>query len=85
VAGAWRIIVLHLVPYSIGVIPVSATFTSVTAILILPALSFLGFALPPPHAPWGTMLTNGLNHPTGGGGNQSSAGQSLLMESLLTP
>jgi peptide/nickel transport system permease protein len=50
VPGGWRIIVLHLAPNSIGVILVSATFTNVTAILILPAPSFLGFGLPPPHA-----------------------------------
>jgi len=61
-AGGWRIIVRHLVPNSIGVILVNATFTIADAILILSALSFLGLGLPPPHADWGTMLTNGLNY-----------------------
>jgi peptide/nickel transport system permease protein len=53
----WR----HLVPNSIGVIIVTATFTVADSILMLSALSFLGLGLPPPHADWGTMLTNGLN------------------------
>jgi len=61
-AGGWRIIVRHLVPNSIGVILVNATFTIADAILILSALSFLGLGLPPPHADWGTMLSNGLNY-----------------------
>jgi peptide/nickel transport system permease protein len=61
-AGGWRIIVRHLVPNSVGVILVNATFTIADAILILSALSFLGLGLPPPHADWGTMLTNGLNY-----------------------
>jgi peptide/nickel transport system permease protein len=61
-AGGWRIIVRHLVPNSVGVILVNATFTIADAILILSALSFLGLGLPPPHADWGTMLSNGLNY-----------------------
>jgi peptide/nickel transport system permease protein len=61
-ACGWRIIVRRLVPKSIGVILVNATFTIADAILILSALSFLGLGLPPPHADWGAMLTNGLNY-----------------------
>jgi peptide/nickel transport system permease protein len=61
-AGGWRIIVRHLVPNSVGVILVNATFTIADAILMLSALSFLGLGLPPPHADWGTMLSNGLNY-----------------------
>jgi peptide/nickel transport system permease protein len=51
----------HLVPNAIGVIIVNATFSVADAILALSTLSFLGLGLPPPHADWGTMLTNGLN------------------------
>ena len=58
----WRIIVRHLVPNAIGVIIVSATFTIADAILMLSTLSFLGLGLPPPHADWGTMLSDGLNY-----------------------
>lgn len=53
----WR----HLLPNAIGVIVVNATFTIADAILYLSTLSFLGLGLPPPHADWGTMLSNGLN------------------------
>lgn len=55
-----RIAVRHLVPNAIGVIIVNATFSIADAILALSTLSFLGLGLPPPHADWGTMLTNGL-------------------------
>jgi peptide/nickel transport system permease protein len=57
-----RILVRHLVPNAIGVIIVNATFTIADAILTLSALSFLGLGLPPPHADWGSMLSNGLNY-----------------------
>jgi peptide/nickel transport system permease protein len=56
-----RIMMRHMVPNAIGVIIVSATFSVADAILALSTLSFLGLGLPPPHADWGTMLTNGLN------------------------
>jgi peptide/nickel transport system permease protein len=57
-----RIMLRHLVPNAVGVILVNATFTIADAILTLSALSFLGLGLPPPHADWGTMLSNGLNY-----------------------
>jgi peptide/nickel transport system permease protein len=61
-AGDGRIVLRHLVPNAIGVIVVNATFTIADAILTLAALSFLGLGLPPPHADWGTMLSDGLNY-----------------------
>jgi peptide/nickel transport system permease protein len=57
-----RILIRHLVPNAIGVIIVNATFTIADAILTLSALSFLGLGLPPPHADWGSMLSDGLNY-----------------------
>jgi peptide/nickel transport system permease protein len=57
-----RILSRHLVPNAIGVIIVNATFTIADAILTLSALSFLGLGLPPPHADWGSMLSDGLNY-----------------------
>jgi peptide/nickel transport system permease protein len=57
-----RIVMRHLVPNAVGVIIVNATFTISDAILTLSALSFLGLGLPPPHADWGTMLSNGLDY-----------------------
>jgi peptide/nickel transport system permease protein len=56
-----RIMWRHMVPNAIGVIIVNATFSIADAILALSTLSFLGLGLPPPHADWGTMLTNGLD------------------------
>jgi peptide/nickel transport system permease protein len=50
------------VPNAVGVIIVNATFTIADAILTLSALSFLGLGLPPPHADWGSMLSDGLNY-----------------------
>jgi len=52
----------HLMPNSISVIVVNATFQIADAILILSALSFLGLGLPPPAATWGGILSNGLNY-----------------------
>jgi peptide/nickel transport system permease protein len=60
--GNSRIMLRHLVPNAIGVIIVNATFTVSDAILTLSALSFLGLGLPPPHADWGSMLSDGLNY-----------------------
>ncbi|MBC3839664.1 ABC transporter permease [Streptacidiphilus sp. 4-A2] len=61
-ATRWRVMLRHLLPNSIGVIIVSATFTISDSILALSTLSFLGLGLPPPHADWGTMLSDGLNY-----------------------
>jgi peptide/nickel transport system permease protein len=60
--GSTWIVFRHLMPNAIGVIVVNATFTIADAILTYAALSFLGLGLPPPHADWGTMLSNGLNY-----------------------
>jgi peptide/nickel transport system permease protein len=57
-----RVVLRHLVPNAVGVIVVNATFTIADAILTYAALSFLGLGLPPPHADWGTMLSDGLNY-----------------------
>jgi peptide/nickel transport system permease protein len=57
-----RILIRHLVPNAVGVIIVNATFTIADAILTVSALSFLGLGLPPPHADWGSMLSDGLNY-----------------------
>lgn len=61
-ASRRRVVLRHLLPNAIGVIIVSATFTIADAILALSTLSFLGLGLPPPHADWGTMLSDGLNY-----------------------
>src|SRR5262249_4748530 len=58
----WRIVMRHIVPNSIGVIVVNATFQVADAILLLAVLSFLGLGLPPPAASWGGILSDGLNY-----------------------
>jgi peptide/nickel transport system permease protein len=59
--GSFRIVFRHLIPNTIGVVVVNATFQVADAILIVAALSFLGLGIPPPAANWGGMLTEGLN------------------------
>jgi peptide/nickel transport system permease protein len=55
-------VVRHIVPNAIGTIVVQATFSVADAILLLAALSFLGFGPPAPGANWGQMLSDGLNY-----------------------
>ncbi|MHB8190199.1 MAG: ABC transporter permease [Ferrimicrobium sp.] len=57
-----RIILRHIVPNTIGVVVVQATFTVANAILLLATLGFLGFGLSPPAADWGSMLSGGTNY-----------------------
>ncbi|MBN2122759.1 MAG: ABC transporter permease subunit [Deltaproteobacteria bacterium] len=57
--GDWRIIFRHMVPNAIGPVLVSATIGIATAILTEAGLSFLGFGVPPPHATWGNILSDG--------------------------
>ncbi len=61
-SGSARIVLRELVPNAVGVIVVNAPFTIAGALLTYAALSFLGLGLPPPHADWGTMLSNGVNY-----------------------
>jgi peptide/nickel transport system permease protein len=56
-----RIIFLHMIPNAVAPVLVSATIGIATAILTEAGLSFLGFGVPPPHATWGNILSNGKN------------------------
>lgn len=58
----WQVISRHLVPNSVGIIVVNATFQIANAILMLAVLQFLGFSIPPPTPSWGTMLSTGINY-----------------------
>jgi peptide/nickel transport system permease protein len=58
----WRIIFRHMVPNAIGPVLVSATIGIAGAILTEAGLSFLGFGVPPPHATWGNILSDGKNY-----------------------
>jgi peptide/nickel transport system permease protein len=57
--GNFRIIFRHMMPNAIAPVLVSATIGIATAILTEAALSFLGFGVPPPHATWGNILSDG--------------------------
>ena len=56
-----RIIGRHIIPNAIGTIVVFATFQVATSILLLAALGYLGFGVPPPGTDWGSMLSNAVN------------------------
>jgi len=55
------ILARHMIPNTLGISVVTATFAIADSIYALSALSFLGIGPPPPFTDWGTMLTNGLN------------------------
>jgi len=54
-----RIIFRHIMPNALGPVLVSATIGIASAILTEAGLSFLGFGVPPPHATWGNILSDG--------------------------
>jgi peptide/nickel transport system permease protein len=54
-----RIIFRHMMPNAMGPVLVSATIGIAYAILTEAGLSFLGFGVPPPHATWGNILSDG--------------------------
>lgn len=51
-----RVIVFHVLPSTVGVVAVAATFGIARAILTEASLSFLGAGVQPPAASWGNML-----------------------------
>lgn len=55
-SSAWRIILRHMVPNSIGVIIVNTTFSIAAAILLESALSFIGFGVRPPELSLGFLI-----------------------------
>jgi peptide/nickel transport system permease protein len=58
----FRIIFRHMIPNAVAPVLVSATIGIASAILTEAGLSFLGFGVPPPHATWGNILSNGKNY-----------------------
>ena len=61
-SGQLRIMTRHLVPNSLGVVIVTATFSVADAILAVATLGFLGFGLQYPTFDWGDMLNNGISY-----------------------
>ncbi len=58
----WGVLFRHMIPNTLGICIVTATFGIADAIYALSALSFLGIGPPPPFTDWGTMLTDGVNN-----------------------
>jgi ABC-type dipeptide/oligopeptide/nickel transport system permease subunit len=61
-SGRIRLINRHLLPNSLGVIIVTATFAVADAILAVATLGFLGYGLHYPTFDWGDMLNNGVTY-----------------------
>jgi peptide/nickel transport system permease protein len=59
--GGRRILVRHIIPNSVGVIVVNATFQVADAIVFVAVLSYLGLGVSPPATNWGGELSSGLN------------------------
>ena len=60
--GTSRVLFRHIIPNTIGVIVVNATFQVADAILFVATLSYLGLGVPPPATNWGGMLSDGLSY-----------------------
>lgn len=56
-AGAGRAIFTHLLPNTVGVIVVNATFAIASAILLESSLSYLGFGVQPPETSLGLLIS----------------------------
>ncbi len=54
-----HIIFRHIMPNALAPVLVSATLGIASAMLTEAGLSFLGFGVPPPHATWGNILSDG--------------------------
>ena len=57
-----RIIFRHVMPNAVAPVLVSATLGIASAMLTEAGLSFLGFGVPPPHATWGNILSDGKTY-----------------------
>ncbi|MHB1523943.1 MAG: ABC transporter permease [Candidatus Dormibacteria bacterium] len=57
-----RVLFRHIIPNTVGVIVVNATFQVADAIIAVATLSFLGIGVPPPATNWGGELSNGLSY-----------------------
>ncbi|WP_150460708.1 ABC transporter permease [Nesterenkonia ebinurensis] len=58
-ASPWRIIGKHMLPNSIGVIIVNASFTVAAVILLESTLSYLGMGIRPPEVSLGLLVSEG--------------------------
>ena len=54
-----RILLIHILPNTLGILIVTLTFRYAAAILAESTLSFIGLGLAPPFASWGTLANDG--------------------------
>jgi len=54
-----RILLIHILPNTLGILIVTLTFRCAAAILAESTLSFIGLGLAPPFASWGTLANDG--------------------------
>ncbi len=57
----WKIILVYLLPNSIGPLIVTGALDMSYAMLNVAGLSFLGLGVRPPQAEWGMMISEGMN------------------------
>ena len=60
--GAFRIIVLHVLPNAMGTIIVNATMNIAGLIMAAAGLSFIGMGIQPPAPEWGAMLSESIKY-----------------------
>jgi oligopeptide transport system permease protein len=60
-APAWRVVVAHMLPSTLGPVIVAVTFGIPIAIFAEAALGFIGFGLPPPTASLGRLVSDGYH------------------------
>jgi len=63
-AGAWRIIMRHLLPNTLNTLVVLITLQIGYVIIVEASLSFLGAGIPPPTPAWGSMIAEGRDFVT---------------------
>ena len=63
-AGAWRIILQHLLPNTMNTLVVLVTLQIGYVIIVEASLSFLGAGIPPPTPAWGSMIAEGRDFVT---------------------
>lgn len=60
----WTILVRHIAPNAIGPVIALAVLQLGQIVLVIAALSFLGFGAPPPAPEWGSMMAQGQRYLT---------------------
>lgn len=61
-AGAWRLLIRHLLPNTVSSIIVIGTLELARAVVVESTLSFLGLGVKPPEPSWGVMLADGRQY-----------------------